>query len=255
MRWHKRLYHWILQAFTIYQILSAIGFTAIIFALTLGFIDKLSGMPLILNALFGVGIFFVLLVVVWFFWPAILTRRPRALDVDTKTPQIEFYDSRQQLQTLRPLMSQIKSAQVIWAFWRTGTEVYVTSAVKHGSIKRIILPNPSSPNLEAIARATDKEKSDFAAEVIKLTKESISANVAVRWYSGWIGNTLMIGDPDADDAWAHVETLFPYSTGKEWPSFRVKRTKQRQLFDMLKTVYQQLWDNSRVPTSEELNSG
>lgn len=160
---------------------------------------------------------------------------------------VEFYDSREALEKQRTLREQLESAKEVWGFWRTGTEVYVTQTIQSGRIKRLILPHPQGQGVELMADALGKKKEDFAAEIIKLTKEAIEARVSVRWFEGWVGNTLMIGNPHSENAWIHVETFFPFSVSKDWPAFRVERQKLQRLFSTLLGSYQQIWDESHPP--------
>jgi len=118
----------------------------------------------------------------------------------------------------------------------------------------MILPHPKGTGIALLADVLGKDKEDFGDEIIKLTKEALRAQVQVRWFRGWSGNTLMIGDPDSNDAWIHVETFFPFSVAKDWPSFRVERQKQQQLFNTLKRSYLRIWDKGKAPTKMDLGS-
>ena len=162
----------------------------------------------------------------------------------------EFFPSRDMLSKHHALSEVVKSADAIWALWRTGTEAYVTSALRSGHIKRLIMPDIKSPCLEFIALAAEKKPEDFVDEVRKLTKEAIDAKVEIRWFSGLTANSLLIYDPYSDDSLIQVEVIYPYARAKSWSSFRITKREYPQLFGELMEAFDKIWAKSSPPRLE-----
>jgi hypothetical protein len=73
--------------------------------------------------------------------------------------------------------------------------------------------------------------------------------IEVRYYPGFWGNEITIGDAMSENGWAHVGQHIPGVGENQRIFLRYRRAKTPQLFDALANAFDQMWTRSRPASS------
>ncbi len=183
----------------------------------------------------------------------------------------EFFSSRDNLRRHHPLAQRIKSSSTIWALWNTGAQAYIDNAIKESTIKHLILPHPRQDlAMTSLALLSGRGSQGIIDDIRNITKEALAKRkeqneqqsipiqdrIEVKWYSGIITNTIMVGNPKplSDESWVQVEPLLSISAS-ERPSFALSygQTPFKNLFKCLVTAFEDTWSKSKPLSQEDLD--
>jgi len=181
----------------------------------------------------------------------ILRLKPAKTGVTVNYTTVEFFETRDELSRRRPLTETLESAREVWAQWNAGTQVWSHDAHRTRRVTRLLLPNPYTVGFDLLANAVKRSADDVANDVRGFTKEATKAGVEVRWFSTLPGNTLTMGDPEADSGWAHVEAVFHDTSTLERFSVRLDKKTYPRAFRHLKQSFEATWSTAMMPEKAE----
>jgi len=87
---------------------------------------------------------------------------------------------------------------------------------------------------------------------------ALKNNIAIKWFNGSIGQSVIISDPDSNEkAWARIEFLIPYGDVINRPSVRVSPQKGNKTYQQIIAWHKTMWDDERFckfpPSYVEVN--
>ncbi len=165
----------------------------------------------------------------------------------------EFYAYRPPFDWYR---NQLASAKTSWVVWNAGGIAVDYEIFRGPHPNRVILPLPdpdANPMIQYVAAAGNMTSDDLVHEIRKTTKKAKAVGVEVRWWTGWLGNVVTIGDPDSPSAWVLVETLIPFAPADQRPLYRIERSQHPKLYDWVIHAYEEMWEASEEANSQSVN--
>lgn len=153
---------------------------------------------------------------------------------------IEFYEDRFGLNRARGLLEELRSVEVAWACWYTGS--YASNQEIFGrtrALRRLILLHPEGEHLATFAGSFERTAQELASEIRITTRRAQASGVDVRWYDGPAPG-LLIAEPKGRGGWIRMEYLLAQSA--ERPSVVVVGREFPELFKAICGVYEALWD-------------
>lgn len=182
---------------------------------------------------------------------------------------VEFYEDRRRAPT--SLYSKYERAEEVWTMWHTGSVAHLNDILSKTRITRLILMDPRADNkcLDIIADWHRREsirkhkysepdyktlRDDISNDIIRTTAEALKLDgLEVKWFSGFLANTISIVNPHTADQWIYVETLFPYIEPEARCGFVVKPKEYPDLFRRLSDLYETMWHDAEnfIPSEKD----
>jgi len=155
---------------------------------------------------------------------------------------VEFFPNRSILQKTHGTISErLKNIDHADAIWVLGQKFYHAAGDTH-KVHRLLLPNPGSETLKfLVSTGHNWTKEETLKEITELAK---TAGAEVKWYDNFISHSIILADTDKRRGWVHIESVLPYSTNEQRPSYTIYRRSQRKAVEEMQRVFNALWDNS-----------
>lgn len=149
------------------------------------------------------------------------------------------------------LEDEVGDASEIWMSMHSGSVKLAHGDLATSARKvRVVLTHPEDSSLLSVQKiGGGKSAESLAMDIRELTFELRRLGKEVRWFRGSIGNSLLVVEPDADDAWARIEVIVPFGPAAERPGIRASRKKAPEVYGRFKAAFTALWDASEVPRS------
>jgi hypothetical protein len=157
--------------------------------------------------------------------------------------------SRPELDRAYPIEKLLRDDQEIHACWLTGIGVFAQN-VKFSSIKRLMLPHPQTEylaKLEESLKVTGRPYYRFDSDIRGVTEQARGLGIKTRWFQGFSGLTMTIGNPLGNDAWVHVEMVLPFVEPNERTVIRIEKRKHEKAFSEMWTAYERMWEDAGDP--------
>jgi hypothetical protein len=88
----------------------------------------------------------------------------------------------------------------------------------------------------------------MSQDIRECTQAMIQGGIEVKWFDGPIQNSVIIADPQSDNAWIRVEIVIPMESSGKRPSFRLEKAENRELFQSFYDSFQKMWKASEIPS-------
>jgi hypothetical protein len=157
-------------------------------------------------------------------------------------PPVEFFPNRSVLQKAHGTIAErLRSIRHTDALWVLGQKFYHAGDDTH-KVRRLLLPNPRSENFKFFtSTGPNWSAENTLKEITELAKK---AGAEVRWYDHFISHSIILADTDKWRGWVHIESVFPYSTTDQRPSYTIYRRGQRKAVEEMQRVFNVLWERS-----------
>lgn len=155
-------------------------------------------------------------------------------------PIAAFYETRD---ALVPLSDELKDVDELWGAWHTGRVAYTKDIFgpRRVSKAKVILTHPESNQIKELEKVCGMGANALASDIKELTKALKQQNVTVKWFKGPVCNSLIIANPQKDNAWVRVEVLVPRQTVEKRPSFRIEKSTNKELFNTFYHAFEEMW--------------
>jgi hypothetical protein len=105
----------------------------------------------------------------------------------------------------------------------------------------------SERSSEFVARRFHVETGPYpeAADMVHtITRLTIASGAEVRWYDYFICHSIILADTNRRRGWVHIESVFPWSTTDQRPSYTIyRRTSPKPVAEMQR-IFDTLWEHS-----------
>lgn len=159
-------------------------------------------------------------------------------------PLEDFYQNRHELPRLE---QELQGAAEIWLAWHVGS-VQGAGTLPFRTLpcqnSRLLLTHPDSPQLDGLAKVLGRSKESMRVNIIELTRHAVDCGVAVRWFDGPLGSSMVITNPMDQGGWARLEFIIPYERPTERPSIRVSTRKGQAAYQKAVDAYKQMWEHA-----------
>lgn len=157
---------------------------------------------------------------------------------------VEFYeDMAAVVEKYHGLQNELKGVSSAWVSWASGTYYNMIPDELKVKINQMIIVNPDSELLKELAKGDNSSHSELIVEINKATRMAKSKNTQVR-YSDKPIMYCIIGDPNADNAWARLLIYLPYTNSQQWSNIVIHKMKNRTLFNRVRDAYVEMFKNS-----------
>lgn len=212
------------------------------------------------NVIFFVIISFPLIMIGIYYTLKILNLTNRWTGKYIPVAHVEFYEYREGgggLSTRRPLKDTLWNADAVWALWMTGANVYSSDAYKADSLRkgRVILPTPdlNSASIAYLSKAFERKPQELVTDILALSRVLKNEGGQVKWFDHQLSpNTLTIINPNSNNGWVQVEIVMNHIDVGNRPSIIVPAISYPRFYQSIMDSYSKIWDNARVPTTQEL---
>jgi len=162
--------------------------------------------------------------------------------------RIEFYNTRSEKNRIRgDLEKELAESSEVWFAAIGGDQVSQLAASEvFKNFTRIIINDPESEHMKRISTIQPirgKSLPEIARRAIETCQ---NREKAIKLSDNFVLNVI-ISDPDKPDAWARVQSFFPYFEGPSSPSFVVYKEDRPELFDIIKGSFERMWKAGKVP--------
>ncbi len=152
------------------------------------------------------------------------------------------YSKRSVLSGLDEELSKTKES---WALWQTGTFARNVGDSVFIKLKQLILVDPTSPYLEIIASEVNRTPEAVISDIRETTRKAEQFGVKVKWYSGTISETMVLGNPRTIRGWIRLESGYPRREAQNRSGRTVYRIFDWKLYRLLQNQYEEIWEKSR----------
>jgi len=168
----------------------------------------------------------------------------------TVTTGIEFCPERRTLDKYSDIEDILKDTETVFAFSVRGDKLITGLAHPERHIKKLLLPNPKCNSLKNLEVTTNRDGA-LSDSIKSVSKSAISKGINTRWYSEFVGYSLLIVEPNKSSGWLRVEWVLPYSVEhKNRPSIKIKKIEQPKAFEHFLETFNNMWDNAEEPLVE-----
>jgi hypothetical protein len=161
-----------------------------------------------------------------------------------------FFANRGNLKKAYPLDRQLAVGNKVYGCWVAGKGVFQENEryLANGSIQQLILPHPDTESLSKFGDSiATKEMYPVAADIRASTKLARRYQIKVRWYRGFVGVGVLIGNPGRADAWVTAEFTQPYVEPGQRQSIRLEADAQPEAVGAWFEWFGKMWDASEDP--------
>lgn len=150
---------------------------------------------------------------------------------------------------LPPLVDSYKHYDDVYGVWQTGTGAKNGFLFeKTGKPTRLVLLDPrDKPLIERMAKEHHSTVEELTATIKAATDRARKAGVEVKWYAGYIPETISIINPALHDARAFVEFPTPGISTQERPHMIIERAKAEGLYLSYANKFEEYWAKSKKP--------
>jgi len=162
--------------------------------------------------------------------------------------------------SLPPFAAECEKAKEIWMQWRVGSTAKNLSAElwNNPHFTRLLIQHPKPTKgkpyyLEAHMLSFPTLALKGMCEDIYTATRQAPKHIDVRWFNGYLGDSLLIVNPhDAKkNGWVRIEIASPFSQGDDRPSIIVKEKQYPTLFRILVNNYKSTFDKAEKPPDRE----
>lgn len=181
------------------------------------------------------------------------TKRVQILSSTPQTPHakvdaLKFYEDRTAMTKERGgLANELQDVSRAWVSLVAGAHFAVLPDSLVKKIDRLILTDPNSEVIAHLSQLPQYENANFQFHIREAIRRGKSLGLRLK-ISPIPPSVLIIGEPDGPNAWARMQVFMPYVLGSEQPSFVVNKIGHPQLFQVIKTHFEDMWENSRDDT-------
>ena len=180
---------------------------------------------------------------VWFFWPSF--QRLLAGSV--------VFANREELDKAFPIRRQVEQATTIDGLWVTGRTILgLDDELLIGTIRHVILPSLDRELVVRLAQLSRTSDDTVGSDIRYATRRASALAKEVRWLKDFPGFTLLLVDADSKGAYAHLGVLLPDALPEDRIVFRVVRRRDREAFERLKQLFEDVWRNRTTETVKDL---
>ena len=218
--------------------------SALLFTLW-GWVTSLPGPFIAVLVIFAVGaIFWTLKKIDDWKTKSTRTLSPVPQASQAKIDTLEFYEDRTAMTKERGgLANELQGVSRAWVSLVAGAHFAVLPDSLVKKIDKLILTNPDSEVIAHLSRFPQYEHANFQFHIRAAIQRGKSLNIPLR-VSPIPTSVLIIGEPDEPVAWARMQVFMPYVLGSEQPSFIVRKSDHPQLFQVIKSHFEDMWRNS-----------
>lgn len=159
-------------------------------------------------------------------------------------PVEAFYQSRHDLPRLE---QEFEGASEIWLAWHIGS-VQGSGTLSPRALPsrntRLLLTHPDSRHLDELAKVLGRSRESMQSNIMEVTRLARESGIAVRWFDGPFGSSMVIVNPQSPTGWARLEIIIPYGRPTERPSIRVSNRKGQEAFQKVLNSYEQVWSKA-----------
>ncbi|MFC1971272.1 hypothetical protein ACFLV0_05040 [Chloroflexota bacterium] len=152
--------------------------------------------------------------------------------------------------------SRVSSARKVWVLWNVGGIADEYGALKLNKIERMLLVKPTNKHTESIM--------PWLADVLPHTLKSLNDRVSsvalnaidqdaptgskiqVKWWKGWVGNVITLGNPESPDAWAMLETYIQWGEATDRPMYYFTKQQYPDLYERFEEAYLRMWNSKEL---------
>ena len=169
------------------------------------------------------------------------------------TRGIEFYPKRRILDKKSTLQENLNGVKTAYAFSVRGDKIINGLSHPERHFKKLLLPHPESRSLRNLQDTTNRP-GVFSDSIRSVSHTALNEkNIETRWYSEFVGYSLLIAEPYNDNGFVQIEWVLPYSIEHlDRPSVKIYKKQQPDAFEHFLTTFEAMWDKSKKPTPDDL---
>jgi hypothetical protein len=191
----------------------------------------------------------LLIGLIWIGWIASRPEHTTAVPVSQSTsdesqPTARIW-RREAMQMVYPVRGLLRSGHEYYAIWLSGRGVFESGADIR-AVKQLILAHPESDYVSRLQGSLPGYY-DLPGDIRGTTQQARHAGVAVRWFRGFGGVSVLICDPNSTDSWAHVELILPFADPSRRPILRLENRSREYISD-LHDGFRGIWNASEDPS-------
>jgi hypothetical protein len=133
----------------------------------------------------------------------------------------------------------------------SGEGVFSADLRRFNQVRRLILPSPDGQYLRQLQTHSINEYLYAPDQIKKTTKLGKERRVDIKWFEDFIGMSLLFCNPEEAAGWVQIELSVPFIEGAYKQSIKVDKSSHPEVFKVLYSAFQKMWDESRVPKPEE----
>jgi len=167
----------------------------------------------------------------------------------TMTTGIVFCPERRALDKHSDLRDILKDTETVYAFSVRGDKLINGLAHPERHIKKLLLPNPECSSLINLETTTGR-KGAFSDSIKSVSQSAIKKGIDTKWYSEFVGYSLLIVEPNKSSGWLRVEWVLPYSVEHlERPSIKIIKNEQPEAFEHFLRTFNCMWEDADDPST------
>jgi hypothetical protein len=157
-------------------------------------------------------------------------------------PPFEFFPDRTSLQRAHgSLADRLEKVETAWAIWVIGQKFYHAEE-NTDRVKRLLLPDPSGESFKY--HIGTGPYADAVSMVNGITNLAKAKGAEVRWYRHFACHSIILADVTKRNGWVHIESVFPYSTTDQRPSYTIYRRSNRRAIAEMTRIFEGIWSES-----------
>lgn len=143
------------------------------------------------------------------------------------------------------LEEEISCSSEVWFAWHSGSVKLSQGDLLVSNRKiKIVLTRPHSKALEEVSRISNLPAAALSSDIESLTLQVKAKGHEIAWFDGFLGSSMIISNPDSEDAWARIECLVPYIAPVHRPSIVIRNNHHKDSFQRIKDTYESIWSAS-----------
>ncbi|MSO91955.1 MAG: hypothetical protein EXQ86_00980 [Rhodospirillales bacterium] len=172
--------------------------------------------------------------------------------MSAQLPGIEWFTGRDELEKRRPLDQVLNNHERIDTFTLTGARMASCVVGALRAVRRVILPDPASPDVKRLAAHLPEGK-DLPDNITSSSRLLLRGHkVHVRWYPSLLFHSMLIVDSEKNSGFFHDELVLPFTKPTERPSVRFYRREFEDVVVAAQAAFDRMWDESRSPADSDL---